>query len=255
MFCVCDEMTREHLLADWIYRAFQKSRKPTITPMQRHGDGPWQFGEHGRADQCASVLCRACNNEWASTLDLRASDLLKPLVRGGEPFTLDPRQQRDAARWCVKTVMVNDLVITAGRSRLSEYAAAFRATGDPADCLQVWIGPPRLPRVDKFRLVGVMPSHGVLTLGTGATAREHTLHAWSLMLGYADLVLRPSLRWIPLPSWRGISESGRWRLPPSASSRPALRGQCALHRGSGGLGRFARLGSGSEARMPLDRTC
>ena len=36
-------------------------------------------------------------------------------------------------------------------------------------------------------------------LGAGRRAQRSALHVWRLMLGYLDLLVRPMLRWVPLP--------------------------------------------------------
>src|SRR3954447_17605230 len=107
LFCGGTEMTGEHLLAAWLMRAAQRTRRPRINTVRQDrttGDVEWT---HGERQDVAEVACRACNNGWMARLDWSASSVLKPIVRNESAVTLDRATQRDVAGWAVKTAMVN----------------------------------------------------------------------------------------------------------------------------------------------------
>jgi hypothetical protein len=85
------DVTKEHLMADWVFRALQRTRRPRMNVIRRSdtGRGESQYGEQQLA---ATASCGECNNGWMADLDNKASRLLKPLVRG----TGDVRLDRDA---------------------------------------------------------------------------------------------------------------------------------------------------------------
>jgi hypothetical protein len=206
VFCGSGDVSKEHLLAAWVFRSVQRTRRPRINVMRRSlntGDIDHRYGE---AQDAAAVACTTCNNGWMSRLDEAAALVLKPLVRGEGPVVLAPAQQRDVATWAVKTIIVNDLPITGGASRLAEFAPALRETNIPLSFMEVWVGPPGAPALaGGMRVLGVVPHDGQLVLGTGPDRQEHALNSWKLMLGYVDLLLRPTLRWVPLPDPDGYT--------------------------------------------------
>lgn len=201
VFCGSPDVSKEHLLAAWLFRSIQKTRRPRMTVMRRSLDTGTVEDRYGEEQDAAAVACVACNTGWMSRLDGGAALVLKPLVRGDGPVVLTPAQQRDVAAWTVKTIIVNDLPITGGKSRLAEFGPALRTAGAPPPFLEVWVGPSSAPPLSgDMRVLGVLPNDGLLVLGTGPDRQEHVLSAWKLMLGYVDLLLRPTLRWVPLPA-------------------------------------------------------
>jgi hypothetical protein len=198
IFCGSADVTKEHLIADWVFRAIQRSKHPRITVFQRSEDGRLQ-DHYGEQQLAATVLCQPCNNGWIGNLDRQASGLLKPLVCNLGSVSVTPEEQTTVATWAFKTVLVNDLPITGGASELRPYAPQLRESGVAPSFIEVWAGPPTLALDGDFRAIGVVPEHGELVLGAGRRAQRRTLHLWRMMLGYLDLLVRPTLRWVPLP--------------------------------------------------------
>jgi hypothetical protein len=74
VFCDSDDVTEEHLIADWAHRAFAKSRKPQ-NRMLASGIAADQLAlKDGDPVLTARVICRACNNGWVSSIDRAASE-------------------------------------------------------------------------------------------------------------------------------------------------------------------------------------
>jgi hypothetical protein len=198
LFCGASEVTEEHLIAAWLFRAVQRTRRPRINILrQNRTSGEFQ-DYYGIRQDTAEVSCRSCNNGWMSRLDNAAAEALKPLVRGEASVLLNSKQQDAVAAWAVKTIMVNDLPLTGGNSLLRAHAPALRREERPPAFVEIWHGPPSLTLADGFAAVGVLPHDGTLVLGAGSDAQTVSLRAWSLMLGYCDLLVRPLFRWIPL---------------------------------------------------------
>jgi len=219
LFCGAQPVTKEHLIAAWVFRAIQRTRRPTLNHLRQNidsGVSTWSYGEH---EEAAGVACQGCNTGWMSQSDQAASRLLKPLLQRRYDAVLDAAERRLVALWTVKTVMVNDQPITGGHSQLAPYARELRAMGQPQDFLEVWVGYPQRPALGAdFQMIGVTPRNGRLVLGSGRDQKDHTLYAWSLMLGHVDLMVRPTLRWVPLPDPEGYE-----RLWPSSPSTLTIR--------------------------------
>lgn len=200
LFCGSSDVTEEHLIAAWVFRAVQQTRKPKINVIRTNRSTGQSVDRYGIQQDTAEVSCRSCNNGWMSRLDNAAAEVLKPLLRANAPVNLSEKQQIAVAAWCLKTVMVNDLPLTGGQSLLREYAPRLMQDGQPPEFIEIWHGPPSLSPTDGFAMVGVLPNDGTLVLGSGPDAERVPLRSWSLMLGYCDLYMRPLFRWIPLES-------------------------------------------------------
>jgi hypothetical protein len=225
LFCDSTDMTEEHLLPDWVFRAFQRTRRPRINVL-RHLPGGGFDDYHGPRQETAKLLCRSCNSGWVSRLDNVASQLLKPLIRGEGPVLLAPVDQTNIAAWTLKVAIVNDVAARRGPGRLREHAPTLMKDGVPPDFFEVWHGPPSMEPRDGFVVFGLMPNEGKLILGRGDEAEVVPLLSWSLMLGYCDLLLRPLFRWIPLENppdgfrrlWPG--DDSVIQIPPRADTLP-----------------------------------
>ena len=196
IFCGSGELTEEHLIPSWVFRAVQRTRTPKINVIRTNRKTGKSEDRFGIQQDTAEVVCASCNNGWMSRLDA-AAEALKPLIRAERPVLLDKKQQGAVAAWALKTVIVNDLPLTGGESMLRKHAPSMVDGGLP-DFIQVWHGPPSLPPAEGFGMIGVLPNDGTLVLGRGPDAEQVPLRAWSVMLGYCDLYVRPLFRWIPI---------------------------------------------------------
>lgn len=172
IFCGGADLTDEHLIADWVQRAFARSRRP----------GPSLSGTFVARDQMrmhreppidsVKVLCRRCNNEWVSQLDNAASIILKPLIRGERAVKLDRAGQTVFAAWLFKTALVFDAMDNGGSGRLAVQREAFYRSRQAPVGLLIFAGPaldvpftvPGIPEVAGLRLFGLRPLDGALNL-------------------------------------------------------------------------------------------
>lgn len=130
LFCGSEEMTEEHLIPGWVFRATQRTRRPRVNVLRHHLPEN-EFDDYfGHRQDTAQVVCGACNSGWISRLDNAASRVLKPLIRGEGPVLLSPSDQRDIAAWCLKIALVNDVAARKGHSRLREHAAELMESGE-----------------------------------------------------------------------------------------------------------------------------
>jgi hypothetical protein len=227
LFCGSDEMTEEHLIPGWVFRAIQRTRQPRINVLRRRfpsGDGDDYFGPR---QDTAQLVCFSCNSGWISRLDNAASQVLKPLIRGEGPILLSTADQARIAAWCLKVALVNDVAARGGPSHLREHAVGLMVSGEAPAFLEVWHGPPSIKPTEGFAVFGVLPNEGKLVLGHESDAEAVPLLSWSVMLGYCDLLVRPLFRWIPLDDppdgfqrlWPGSDSS--LQIPPRTEALPA----------------------------------
>lgn len=172
IFCGSPELTEEHLIAAWVFRAFHRSRRP---PAGFGGTfvGPGEL--HISAEEpiaTANVLCRSCNNEWISRIDAAAADVLKLLIRGEESVTLERAGQAALAAWIYKSALVFDAAINGEDGDLASLREGFRASREAGPGCVIYAGPappapvniPGVPEVAGLRMFGVRPISGTMNL-------------------------------------------------------------------------------------------
>ena len=180
MFCGGTEITEEHVIADWVHRAFARSRNPGLSfsgtfigrsEMRMQGEPPIEV---------ARVTCRTCNNVWISQLDGAVSAILKPLIRGENAATLDRAGQTVFAAWLLKTALVFDAMENGDSGRLAPQRKPFFDTRKAPDALLIFAGPapdipftvPGVPEVAGLRLFGIRQLDGVMNLTINAQDPE-----------------------------------------------------------------------------------
>jgi hypothetical protein len=176
MFCGDTEITEEHVIADWVHRAFACSRHPGRSfsgtfighsEMRMHREPPIEV---------ARVTCRTCNNVWISQLDGATSEILKPLIRGENAVTLDRAGQTVFAAWLLKTALVFDAMENGDRGRLAPQRKPFFDRLKAPDALVVFAGPAPdipftvsgVPEAAGLRLFGIRQLDGVMNLAINA---------------------------------------------------------------------------------------
>ena len=166
-------MTEEHLLADWAYRAFSKSRKPKGLFLGRIiGPEQMRIDPDGEPVPTAKVICRACNNGWLSRIDNAAADVLKPLVRGEHAVVLDREGQTAVAAWIYKTALILDAGELGPDGELAVLRPQFMGEGEAGPGCVIYAGP--------------ASKSSSLTVGEPAT----TVNLWMLGVRPTNRVMR-----------------------------------------------------------------
>lgn len=141
MFCGSDDMSEEHVIADWVFRAFTRSRRPGPLfrgSVQKEGELHLEAGE---PIVTAKVVCRPCNNGWMSLLDDAAAEALKPLIRGRNAVTLTHDEQRAVAAWIFKSALVFDASQKGDGGLLVSSRGSFMESKSAPPGCTIYVGP------------------------------------------------------------------------------------------------------------------
>ena len=213
-------MTEEHIVADWVLRAFLRTKKP-------RSDFNGSFVGRNRLQivsgepiSTAKVVCRPCNNEWLSRIDEAAANALKPLIQGRTQVSLNPDAQTAVAAWIFKSALTFDALQSGEEGTMSPLRAAFtRERAAPPGCT-IYVGPappvpftvPGVPEVAGLALFGVRSSPGTANLTinvkqpdgttTALSPRQVPTPGWTVMLGRMNAIIsgrRGPI--IPRPEW------------------------------------------------------
>ena len=201
IFCGSIDLTEEHVIADWVARAFERKRRPGPHLGGTFLDREQMHLQAQAPPQTAKVTCRACNNGWLSVIDNAASAVLKPLIRSSNNVTLNAEGQTAFATWLMKTALVFDAMDAGDKGRLAPQRKLFYESRQPPTGLLIFAGPaphtpltiPGIPEVAGVRLFGLRPLDGVLNLHlhaksadgatTESTVRQVRIPGYQVMLG------------------------------------------------------------------------
>ena len=188
IFCGEFEVSKEHVLPDWLKELFPRDEHSThtfgtIDPSSIIGAPrivqTKRPGHSGTVK--VRVVCESCNNGWLSRLEKTAKPILIPLING-ERCGLTLEKQMTIATWAAKTVMTAEHlrprekgVSQAERSGLKEHLI-------PPPYWTVW-----LVEYDgeAWRNLGMHQGRGRLQKSPirSPTAKSHYIHATTLGIG------------------------------------------------------------------------
>lgn len=223
IFCgATEDLTEEHIVADWVLRAFFKSKHP---PKQWSGkvvsDNKMEMSFEEPA-ATARVLCRPCNNGWASQIDNAAAEALKPLINGKTRLELEAQAQTAVSTWIFKSALVFDAVEHGDDGPLAGLRAGYyREKQAPPGCT-IYVGPaprtpfpattPMVPDGLQLMMIGVRPTTAIVNLATTLKSddgTEKTTHStvpnpgYTVMLGRIHAILSGRvIPIIPTPEWK-----------------------------------------------------
>lgn len=160
-------MTEEHIVADWVLRAFLRSRT------RRSDLGGSLIGPNevwitpGEAISTARVVCRRCNNEWLSGLDNAAAQALKPLIRGRTDVVLGAEAQSAVSAWIFKCALIFDASQCGESGPLSTLRSGFAQERLAPPGSTICAGPaPQMP----FTIDGIPEIAGLTCFGVRPTS-------------------------------------------------------------------------------------
>lgn len=209
-------MTEEHLVADWVLRAFHRSRRlPTHFSGSLIGSNQLQMS-FDPPTATARVLCRDCNNTWVSRINNDAAHAIRPLIQGYGTVELGERAQSAAASWVFKTALIFDVVREGVDGPLGHLRPAFATDGLAPPDTTIYVGPaPRIPytpdgfpKIAQLVAFGVRPIQGTVNImspeGKLLASNKSVLPTpgWTLMLGRINAIIsgrRGPI--IPTPNW------------------------------------------------------
>jgi hypothetical protein len=140
IFCGSDDLSEEHLISDWVFRAFARGRKPGPLFRGRISDNHLQL-QGADAILSARVVCQPCNNGWMSGIDKAAAEALKPLIQGRSTVTLSSDTQASVAAWIYKCALIFDAFQNADAGRLvTSRPGLMAARAAPPGCT-IYLGP------------------------------------------------------------------------------------------------------------------
>lgn len=166
IFCDGSPTTEEDLVADWVLRAFARSKKPQFA-LAGTIVAPSQMRlEAAEPVSTAQVVCQPCNNGWMSRIDNAAAEVLRPLVQGQTAVDLGARAQRAIAGWIFKSALTFDALQTGNAGPLVGLRSDFAASHSAPPGCTIYLGPARpIP----FSLAAVPQAAGLITFGVRAT--------------------------------------------------------------------------------------
>ncbi len=151
IFCRGDQLTREHIIPDWIREIIPK--KPYHGHAFALNASLTSRATRGRALRHKSVrrhqghpisrkvrvVCRRCNIGWLSDLE----DELKPQIKAlvlGETVALTPWDQRRLATWAAKTSMTAEFIHPETAAVTFDEREYLRLHREPPRAFNVWAG-------------------------------------------------------------------------------------------------------------------
>lgn len=141
-FCGKGELTKEHLFAKWGRDIFHSQRVGTVFKFERSESVLWSYGGSSALEQTVKAFCAKCNNGWMSQLEVKASKIMRPMLRAEiiGPVTMRYTQQAIASSWALKTALVVQQLHTAdNRVPTSEYRN-FQRRQEPSSNVLITMG-------------------------------------------------------------------------------------------------------------------
>jgi hypothetical protein len=192
IFCGDQEIGEEHIIADWVLRAFVRSRKPDKS-LAGTFTAPGQLKvEAAKPVQTAAVTCKSCNNDWLSLIDNNAARVLKPLIRGESEVELDTAGQGAFAAWIYKCALIFDAAQHGVDGELASLRTGFMESRLAGPGCVIYAGPTgapapfELPGVEEklgLRLFGVRSANGTVRLEINGQVSEIPIPGYQVLLG------------------------------------------------------------------------
>lgn len=211
VFCgASGQLTREHVLGDWLSRTGLDLSPVTtrVGPLNQIGRS---FGTTPPFRQTVKDVCSGCNGGWLSRLEDVARRVLTPLLRG-KPGTITHPDCRTLAAWVQKTASIT-MLMSSEEDREAGYGLppaeyrdfyARRETSAPLPDTHVWIG--RYDGPNRTGSISVVPQ----VVKVSDMDEPHVPQGYAMTIVLGEVVLfglrltTPMLR-LPLLSKRGLA--------------------------------------------------
>ncbi len=192
IFCGAKEVSEEHIIAAWAFRAFARSRKPDRSFAGMFAAPDQLKVEAVEPIQTAGVTCKLCNNDWLSLIDNDAAGVLKPLIRGESEVELDTAGQTAFAAWIYKCALIFDAAQHGASGELASLRAGFMESRLAGPGCVIYAGsagapaPFKLPGLEEkfgLRLFGIRPANGAVRLEINGHVSEISIPGYQVLLG------------------------------------------------------------------------
>ena len=228
IFCASDDVSQEHLVADWALRGYARKRKPPMSTAYFVGQRIVAISDEDPI-LTAGVTCQACNTGWIKAIDDAASAVLKPLIRGERTIELDKGDQAVVAAWVFKTALICDAAQNHLGGDLAPLRAQFaRERGAPPGCV-IYVGPAAPAIAGRHRAFGVRRLNGKVRLAVVSadeterrTGKPIAIPGYLVMLGALDAILGGRLSPVTADSLHGFAQvwprarrACRWTRTPA----------------------------------------
>jgi hypothetical protein len=192
IFCGGHPTTEEHLVADWVLRAFARSRHP-----HRGIAGTFVGPDSMRIEaeepiSTAQIVCQPCNNGWMAKIDNAAAQVLRPLVQQKKTAELTPEGQRAVAGWIFKSALTFDALQSGNAGPLVGSRRDFAANCSAPAGSTIYLGPAGpIP----FSIDAVPAAAGLVIFGVRVTEGRMVVtsraHSHNGMLAHAGSYTLP----------------------------------------------------------------
>jgi hypothetical protein len=148
VFCGASNLTREHVLPNWISKMFTAKLTATTT-IEKQGQ-PDKIYKSALLQHKVKVVCAKCNNGWMSQLESDVKSILSRMLFALDQGTaLGAKEQNILAFWAQKTVMILDLSTEAEYKIPSESYIKLYNQQKPIKEITVRLGW-RIPKKGKY---------------------------------------------------------------------------------------------------------
>lgn len=196
IFCGGHPTTEEHIVADWVLRAFARAKKPNFG-LAGTFVAPGQMRlEAAEPISTAQVVCKACNNGWMSQIDNAASQVLKPLVQGNDTADLGTSAQSAVASWIFKSALTFDALQSGDAGPLAGLRRAFAASRSAPAGSTIYLGPATPIAVN---VAAVPEAAGLVMFGVRAT--EGRMNVTSHIRSVDGMVTHSGSSTLPIPGY------------------------------------------------------
>lgn len=185
IFCGGRDLTKEHVLPQWISRTFARLGPGTFDLEMVNDSGlrkPLRWTNEKAIELTVKVVCKSCNEGWMAALESQIIPILTPLIKG-EPRRLDSPACKVLAAWTFKTTLLAEYAYPeAPHFSIDEAASLYRDHKVPSMAVQIgaYQGSEYSLR-HKMGRVGLLGDRGVQYRGCTSTfvIGHSLLHLWS----------------------------------------------------------------------------
>ena len=233
IFCRSDDISQEHLVSDWMLRAFANSRRPDLrtthflsqTLVTTINEDPMVK---------AGLTCHDCNGGWIKDIDDASAAVMKPLVRSEHAVELDDAGQLTVANWLFKSLLLWDALDKDANGLPSDMVTLrepFKRDLRPPPGIVFMVGPGPPLIGGRFQPFGVLRLEGNIQINVGRRHQSARAAQQREDPRLADRDGRNRRRsWRPEDATGRCGRPGRLRLCSAVASARPTGPHCSARR-------------------------